>query len=101
MIVIPLTLKVKMEMMQVNMFEPSSDSDDSDNSERAIEHEDNSLDQSSDSEGEAQRNETTTSNRGRSSGRSQGRPCGGRVRGTRTTIRVQSRSPVAVQKFQP
>ena len=36
-----------------DMFEPSSDSDDSDNSERAIEHKDNSLDQSSDSEGEA------------------------------------------------
>ena len=35
------------------MFEPSSDSDDSDNSERAIEHKDKSLDQSSDSEREA------------------------------------------------
>ena len=49
-----------------DMFEPSSDSDDSDNSERAIEHKDNSLDQSSDSEGEARWNETTTSTRGRS-----------------------------------
>ena len=64
MIVISLTLKVKMEMIRVNMFEPSSDSDDSDNSERAIEHEDNSLDQSSDSEGVAQRNEKTTSTTG-------------------------------------
>ena len=76
-----------------DMFEPSSDSDDSDNSERAIEHKDNSLDQSSDGEGEARRNETTTSTRGRSSGRSRGRPHGGRVRGT-TTRRVRSRSPV-------
>ena len=49
-----------------DMFEPSSDSDDLDSSERAIEHEDNSLDQSSDGEGEARRNETTTSTRGRS-----------------------------------
>ena len=54
------------------MFEPSSDSGDSDNSARAIEHEDNSLDQSSDSEGGARRNETTTSSRGRSSGRRRG-----------------------------
>ena len=76
-----------------DMFEPSSDSDDLDNSERAIEHEDNSLDQSSDGEGEARRNETTTSTRGRSSGKSRGRPRGGRVRGT-TTRRVRSRSPV-------
>ena len=53
MIVISLTLKVKMEMMQVNMFEPGLDSDDSDNLERAIEQEDNSLDQSSDGEGQA------------------------------------------------
>ena len=45
------------------------DSDDSDNSAWAIQREDNSLDQSSDSEGEAQRNEATTSTRGRSSGR--------------------------------
>ena len=45
MIVMSLTLKVKMEMMRVNMFEPGSDSDDSDNLERAIEQEDNSLDQ--------------------------------------------------------
>ena len=36
-----------------DMFEPSSDSDDSHNSTRAIEHKDNSLDQPSDSEGEA------------------------------------------------
>ena len=55
MIVISLTLKVKMEMMRVNMFEPGSDSDDSDNLERAIEQEDNSLDQSSDGEGQARR----------------------------------------------
>ena len=53
MIVMSLTLKVKMEMMRVNMFEPGSDSDDSDNLERAIEQEDNSLDQSSDGEGQA------------------------------------------------
>ena len=98
MIVISLTLKVKMEMMQVNMFEPGSDSDDSDNLERAIEQEDNSLDQSSDGEGQARRNETT-STKGRSSGRSRGRPRGGRVRGP-TTRRVRSRSPVSMQKFQ-
>ena len=36
-----------------DMFEPSLHSDDSDNSTRAIEHKDNSLDQSSDSQGEA------------------------------------------------
>ena len=76
-----------------DMFEPSSDSDDSDNSERAIEHKDYSLDQSSNSEGEARQNETTTSTRGRTSGRSRGRPRGGRVHGT-TTRRVRSRSPV-------
>ena len=55
-----------------DMFEPSSDSDDSDNLAGAIEHEDNLLDQSSDSEGGARRNETTTSSRGRSSGRRRG-----------------------------
>ena len=54
-------------------FEPSSDSGDSDNSVRAVEDEDNSLDQSSDSDGEAGPNETTTSTRGRSSGRRRGR----------------------------
>ena len=70
MIVTSLTLKVKMEMIRVNMFEPSSDSDGSDILERAIEQEDNSLDQSSDGEGGARRNETTTSTKGRSSGRS-------------------------------
>ena len=99
MIVISLTLKVKMEMMQVNMFEPGSDSDDSDNLERAIEQEDNSLDQSSEGEGQARRNETTTSTKGRLTGRSRGRPRGGRVSGT-TTRRVRSRSPVLMQKFQ-
>ena len=83
----------------MNMFEPGSGSDDSDNLERAIEHKDNSLDQSSDGEGEARRNETTTSTTGRSSGKGQGRPRGGRVHGI-TTRRVRSRSPVAVQKFQ-
>ena len=55
-----------------DMFEPSWDSGDSDNSARAIEHEDNSLDQSRDSEGGARRNETTTSSRRRSSGRRRG-----------------------------
>ena len=45
------------------------DSDDSDKSAWAIEREDNSLDQSSDSGGEARRNGATTSTRGRSSGR--------------------------------
>ena len=83
----------------MNVFEPSSDSDDSENSETAIEQEDNSLDQLSDSEGEARRNETTTTTKGRSSGRSRGRPRGGRVRGT-TTRRVRSQSPVSMQKFQ-
>ena len=76
------------------MCELSSDSGDSDNSERAIEHKDNSPDQSSDGEGEARQNETTiTSTRGISSGRSRGRPRGGRVHGT-TTRRVRSRSHV-------
>lgn len=70
-----------------NMFESSSDSGDSDNSARVIEHEDNWLDQSSDSEGEAGRNETTTSTRGRSGGRRRGRARG-------TTRRARSRSPV-------
>ena len=76
-----------------DMFEPSADSDDSDNSKKGYCAQRYSLDQSSDSEGEAWRNETTTSTRGISSGRSKGKPRGGRVHGT-TTRRVQSQSPV-------
>ena len=74
-----------------DMFESSSDSGDSDNSARTIEHEDNSLDQSSDNEGEAGRNKTTTFPRGRSGGRRQGRAHG-------TTRRARSRSPINLGK---
>ena len=58
--------------MKYALEHTTPDSDDSDNSAWAVEHEDNSLDQSNDSEGEARRNEATTSTRGRSSGRRRG-----------------------------
>ena len=59
--------------MKYALQHTTPDSDDSDNSAGTIEHEGNSLDQSSDSEGEARRIEATTLTRGRSNGRKRGR----------------------------